>query len=98
MTLSPKNFSRISEETFLRNSQEDLGEKILPKIDYKIFLKKFENAGIRGNTLQWFESNLTRQGAKSQYKWYLLEFIRNIRDGSCSRIKSKLFTVYYICE
>ena len=25
-------------------------------IDYKILLKKLENAGIRGNTLQWFES------------------------------------------
>jgi len=27
-------------------------------IDYKILLKKLDNAGIRGNTLQWFESYL----------------------------------------
>ena len=38
---------------------------------------------------------ITRQGAKSRYKWYLLRLILNIRDGSCSRIKSKLFTVFF---
>ena len=27
-------------------------------IDYKILLKKLENAGIRDNTLKWFESYL----------------------------------------
>ena len=31
---------------------------------YKILLKKLENAGIRGNTLQWFESDLRGRGQK----------------------------------
>ena len=35
-------------------------------------------------------------GGKSRYKWFLLGLSRNIKDGSCSRIKSKLFTVHYL--
>jgi len=39
---------------------------------------------------------ITRQGAKSRYKWYLLRLILNIID---SRIKSRVFTVYiYVNE
>ena len=57
---------------------------------YKILLKKLENAGIRGNTLQWFESYLRGRGQKVD--------INGIRDRSSSRIKSKLFTVYYLCK
>ena len=45
--------------------------KVYDCIDYKILLKKLDNAGIRGNTLQWFESYLHGKGAKSRYKWYL---------------------------
>ena len=37
-------------------------------IDYKILLKKLENAGIRGNTFQWFESYLRGSWAKCRYK------------------------------
>ena len=33
-------------------------------IDYKILLKKLENAGIRGNTLQWFEFYFRGRGQK----------------------------------
>ena len=33
-------------------------------IDYKILLKMLDNAGIRGNTLQWFESYLRGRGQK----------------------------------
>ena len=33
-------------------------------IDYKIPLKRLENAGIRGNTLLWFESYLRGRGKK----------------------------------
>ena len=61
-------------------------------IDYEILLKKFENAGIRDTTLQWFESYFRGKGQKVN-AWYLLRLILNIRDGSCSRIKSKLLTV-----
>jgi len=33
-------------------------------IDYKILLKRLDNEGIRGNTLQWFESYLRGRGQK----------------------------------
>jgi len=33
-------------------------------IDYKIFLKKLKKVGIRGNTLQWFESYSRGSGQK----------------------------------
>jgi len=33
-------------------------------INYKILLKKLENAGIRGNTLQWLKSYLRSKGQK----------------------------------
>jgi len=38
--------------------------KVYDCIDYKILLKKLDNAGIRGNTLQWFESYLRGRGQK----------------------------------
>ena len=38
--------------------------KVYDCIDYKILLKKLDNAGIRGNTLQWFESYLHGRGQK----------------------------------
>ena len=45
-------------------------------INYKILLKKFENAGIRGNTLHCIDLNLTyKAGGKSWYKWYLLRLL-----------------------
>ena len=36
----------------------------LTTIDYKILLKKLDNAGIMSNTLQWFESYLRGRGRK----------------------------------
>ena len=50
--------------------------------------KNLENTGIRGQQITMVGILFTLQGAKSQYKWYLLRLIRNIRDGCCSRIKS----------
>ena len=64
-------------------------------IDYKILLKKLENAGIRGNTLQWFESYLRGRGQKVDIN---VTFQISSKYYSCSRIKSKLFTVYYLCK
>ena len=59
MTLSPKNFSRISEETFLRNSQGYLGENSAENFSKLMWTnsRKF---------LENFKGNIDKQVTKTE--------------------------------
>ena len=54
-------------------------------IDYKILLKKLENAGIRGNRLQWYESHLHGRGQKVDINGTFSDFFEILEMGSCHR-------------
>ena len=57
------------------------------------FWKSLKTQELGGNKLQWFETYLRSRGQKVDINGTFLDL--DIRDGSCSRIKSKLFTVFF---
>ena len=65
-------------------------------IDYKILLKKLENAGIRGNTLQWFESYLRGRGQKVDINGTFSDLFEILEMGLVqgSSLSCLLFIIY----
>ena len=65
-------------------------------IDYKILLKKLENAGIRGNMLKWFESYLNDRKQKVDLNGNLTEcyeiLCMGLVQGSC--LSCLLFIIF----
>ena len=65
-------------------------------IDYKILLKKLENAGIRGNTLQMFESYLRGRGQKVDINGTFSDLFEILEIGLVqgSSLSCLLFIIY----
>jgi len=65
-------------------------------IDYKIILKKLENAGIRGNTLQWFYYYLRDRGQNVNINGTFSELVEILEMGIVqgSSLSCLLFIIY----
>ena len=65
-------------------------------IDYKILLKKLENAEIRDNTLQWFESYLRGRGQKVDINGTFSDLFEILEMGLVqgSSLSCLLFIIY----